>query len=47
MTTELVATFRSAVEKAGLDLDSDCPPLPEPVFVDPEMWEKVVRIPTM
>jgi hypothetical protein len=30
------------VEKAGLQLIVECPPLPEPVYVDREMWEKVV-----
>ncbi len=41
-TTELAGMFRSAVERAGLRLVIDCPPLPEPVFVDRDMWEKVV-----
>ncbi|HKS41023.1 MAG TPA: ATP-binding protein, partial [Blastocatellia bacterium] len=41
-TAELAGMFRSAVEKAGLQLVIDCPPLPEPVFVDRDMWEKVV-----
>lgn len=41
-TSELASTFASAVEKAGLQLIVECPPLPEPVYVDPEMWEKVV-----
>jgi signal transduction histidine kinase len=41
-TSELVSLFRSAIEKAGLRLVVDCPPLPEPVYVDCEMWEKVV-----
>ncbi|MGE6761632.1 ATP-binding protein [Corallococcus interemptor] len=41
-TTSLASAFRSAVESAGLRLEVDCPPLPEPVYVDPEMWEKVV-----
>ena len=41
-TRELGGVFRSAVEKAGLTLTVDCPPLPEPVYVDPEMWEKIV-----
>ena len=41
-TAELAGVFRSAVEKAGLRLVIDCPPLPEPVFVDRDMWEKVV-----
>jgi signal transduction histidine kinase len=41
-TAELASSFRSATDKAGLVLDVDCARLPEPAFVDPEMWEKVV-----
>jgi len=41
-TAELVSTFRSAMEKAGLRLIVDCPPLPEQAHVDREMWEKIV-----
>ena len=41
-TTELASVFRSAIEHAGLKLIVDCPPLPEPVYVDREMWEKIV-----
>jgi len=41
-TTELVSVFRSAIDGAGLDLRVDCPPLPEPVYVDRDMWEKVM-----
>jgi PAS domain S-box-containing protein len=41
-TTELASVFRSAIERAGLKLMVDCPPLPEPVYVDREMWEKIV-----
>ncbi|MGB8831977.1 MAG: ATP-binding protein, partial [Candidatus Sulfotelmatobacter sp.] len=41
-TTELASVFRSAVEKGGLKLIVNCPPLPEPVYVDREMWEKIV-----
>ncbi|MBD2465395.1 GAF domain-containing protein [Oscillatoria sp. FACHB-1407] len=41
-TTELASVFRSAIERAGLQLIVDCKPLPEPVFVDREMWEKIV-----
>ncbi len=41
-TTDLVSNFRSATEKAGLSLTVDCPPLPEPVYVDHDMWEKIV-----
>jgi PAS domain S-box-containing protein len=41
-TAELAGLFRSAMERGGLELVVDCPPLPEPVFVDREMWEKIV-----
>jgi PAS domain S-box-containing protein len=41
-TASLAATFRSAIEKAGLELVVDCPALPEPAYVDREMWEKIV-----
>ena len=41
-TTELASVFRSAVEKVGLKLSVNCPPLNEPAFVDREMWEKIV-----
>jgi PAS domain S-box-containing protein len=41
-TIELASVFRSATEKAGLQLELDCSPLPEPVFIDRNMWEKIV-----
>ncbi len=41
-TAELAGVFRAAIEKAGLQLTVDCPPLPEPIHVDREMWEKIV-----
>ena len=41
-TTELASNFRSACHRAGLRLSLDCPPLAEPVYVDREMWEKIV-----
>src|SRR4029077_3907775 len=42
LTTDLASSFRSAAERGGLALIVDCPPLPEPVYVDREMWEKIV-----
>ncbi|MBF2027648.1 MAG: PAS domain S-box protein [Oscillatoriales cyanobacterium C42_A2020_001] len=42
LTTELTSVFRSAIDRAGLRLVVDCPPLPEPVYVDRELWEKIV-----
>src|SRR4051794_31422405 len=41
-TAELASVFRSAVERAGLDFTVDCPPQEQPVFVDLDMWERVV-----
>jgi PAS domain S-box-containing protein len=41
-TAELASAFRSAVEKAGLRLIVDCAPLAGPVYVDRDMWEKIV-----
>ena len=41
-TAELASVFRAAVEKAGLRLDIDCPPISKPAHVDREMWEKIV-----
>ncbi|MFH9011010.1 SpoIIE family protein phosphatase [Streptomyces sp. NPDC017943] len=42
VTAELASVFRSAMDKAGLTFDVDCPPLDEPVYIDRSMWEKVV-----
>lgn len=41
-TSELASVFRSAIERAGVRLIVDCPPLPEPVYVDRDLWEKIV-----
>ncbi|MBW4540728.1 MAG: response regulator [Myxacorys chilensis ATA2-1-KO14] len=41
-TAELASTFRSLIERARMRLVLDCPALPEPVYVDREMWEKIV-----
>ncbi|SAI69413.1 two-component hyrid sensor and regulator [Bordetella ansorpii] len=42
LTAELASLFRSAMDRAGLELVVDCPPLPHAVYVDREMWEKIV-----
>ncbi|MBC8144811.1 MAG: response regulator, partial [bacterium] len=42
LTADLASVFRSAIEKARIRLVVDCAPLTEPVFVDREMWEKIV-----
>ncbi|MGY2047981.1 response regulator [Methylobacterium sp. JK268] len=41
-TAELASSFSSACDRAGLRLDIACDPLPEPVCVDHDMWEKIV-----
>jgi len=42
LTADLAGNFHSACQRAGLGLKVDCPPLPEAVYVDREMWEKIV-----
>src|SRR5262249_60154140 len=42
LTADVASTFESAMQRAGLRLRLDCPPLPEPVYVDRAMWEKIV-----
>ena len=41
-TAELASNFRSACERAGLELTVDCPSSAQPVYVDADMWERVV-----
>ncbi len=41
-TSELVAMFASATERAGLALTIECEPLAQPVHVDPDQWAKIV-----
>jgi len=41
-TAELASVFRSAIERAGMRLVIDIQPLPQPVYVDRDMWEKIV-----
>jgi DNA-binding NtrC family response regulator/signal transduction histidine kinase len=42
LTTDLASAFRSAIERAGMRLEVDCPPLMEPVYADRDKWEKIV-----
>jgi signal transduction histidine kinase len=42
LTADLAGMFRSAIERAGMRLCVDCPPLPESIYIDREMWEKIV-----
>ena len=34
--------FRSAIEKAGLEFTIECASPSEPIYVDRDMWEKIV-----
>jgi PAS domain S-box-containing protein len=42
LTTDLASNFRSAMERAGLVFSINCPAQHEPVYVDRDMWEKIV-----
>jgi PAS domain S-box-containing protein len=42
LTAEIASVFRSAVEKAGLRYTVQCAAVDQLVFIDREMWEKVV-----
>jgi len=42
LTSGVAGSFQSLFDEAGLRLNVDCPALPEPVYVDPAQWEKVV-----
>jgi signal transduction histidine kinase len=42
LTADLASGFRSAAERAGLRFTVACDPLPSPVYVDHDMWEKIV-----
>jgi signal transduction histidine kinase/DNA-binding response OmpR family regulator len=41
-TAELASSFRSATDKAGLDLVIETSALSQPAYVDHDMWEKIV-----
>jgi PAS domain S-box-containing protein len=43
LTADLASNFRAAVEKAGIEFVIDCPPLGRPVYLDRDMWEKIVH----
>ncbi|MCJ8210826.1 ATP-binding protein [Mucilaginibacter sp. RS28] len=41
-TVDLASSFRSIIEKAGMKLNVDCHPHKDEVYVDRQMWEKIV-----
>jgi len=42
LTRDLASAFRSAIERAGLRLTVEAPPLAKAIYVDRDMWEKIV-----
>lgn len=42
LTTDLASAFESAIAQAGLRFEVECPTLSRPVYVDRDMWEKIV-----
>ncbi|MFL5378693.1 MAG: ATP-binding protein [Myxococcales bacterium] len=42
ITADIASVFRSTIERAGLELHVHSAPLREPVYVDRDMWEKIV-----
>jgi PAS domain S-box-containing protein len=42
LTNDLASMFRSVIERAGLYFEVECVPLAEPIYVDRDMWEKIV-----
>ena len=41
-TAELASSFRSAMERAGLEFNVECAQGVEPIYLDRDMWEKIV-----
>ncbi|MES2265432.1 MAG: ATP-binding protein [Bacteroidota bacterium] len=42
LTADLASSFRSIIEKAGMELIVNTSPLDSPAYVDKQMWEKIV-----
>jgi len=42
LTADLASNFQSACQRANLTLKVECPPFSEAIYVDREMWEKIV-----
>lgn len=42
LTADLASSFRSSIENVGLKLEINCEEIDLPVYVDKEMWEKIV-----
>ena len=42
LTADLASTFREATDRGGLDLVVDCEPPAQPVYLDQDLWERIV-----
>lgn len=42
LTLDLSSTFRSAIEKAGIEFNVHCAHFSHPVYVDRTMWERII-----
>lgn len=42
LTVSIASSFESLIERAAIRFSVQCDPIPEPVYVDRQMWEKVV-----
>ena len=42
LSIEMASMFTSAMDTADISYVVDCPPLPELVYVDTDMWEKII-----
>jgi signal transduction histidine kinase len=42
LTCDITSNFRSAIDRAGLRLQIECPPVQAPVYLDRHMWEMIV-----
>jgi signal transduction histidine kinase/CheY-like chemotaxis protein len=42
LTRDLASSFRSIIERAGMELCVDCEDIASPTYLDRQMWEKIV-----
>ena len=42
LTRDIASTFRSAIDRAGIRFEVHCHPIEQAVFLDRDMWEKIV-----
>ena len=42
LTRALASTFEAAIARGGLRYEVDCPPVGDDIYVDRDMWEKIV-----